>query len=247
MVQKSNFNHDLKQEQILGRYLDKIYETMDMEGTLRRVTSLDSQNAGVDLTYSSSSNNNGFIYSIDEKAQLTYLNKSLPTFAFELSYMLNGKQKKGWLFDANKTTYYYFLVTSIFLKNGLTKLSHESEISGCTLTKVHRNNLQSMLCNSKITNPDAEGFLNEFEGRVLTELTCEELSEKLRASEKGSTNSKSIKLNNYMKIFYTGWLAEKPINIVINLNYILHNSGKSSQKRYKTGKNGEIELLGEAK
>jgi len=247
VVQESNFTHDLNQEQILGRYLDKIYETRDMEGALRRVTSLELQNAGVDLVYSSPSNNNGFTYNIDEKAQLTYLNKSLPTFAFELSYMLNGNQKKGWLFDATKTTYYYFLVTSIFLKNGLTKLSHESEISGCTLTKVHRGNLQSMLYKSKITNPDSEGFLNEFEGRVLTELTCEELSEKLRASEKGSANSRSIKLNSYMKLFYTGWLAEKPINIVINLNYILKNSDNSSQNQYRTGENGKIELLGEGR
>lgn len=247
MVQESNFNHDLKQEQILGRYLDKIYETTRMKGDLRRVTSLDLQSVGVDLIYSSASNNNGFTYNIDEKAQLTYLNKSLPTFAFELSYMLNGKQKKGWLFDATKTTYYYFLVTNIFLKNSLTKLSHEDEISGCVLTKVHRSNLQSTLSNSKITNPDSECFLNEFEGRALTELNCEEISEKLRASEKGSTNSKSIKLNDYMKIFYTGWLAEKPINIVINLNFILQNSMKSSQKHYKTGENGEIVLLREIK
>lgn len=59
--------------------------------------------------------------------------------------------------------------------------------------------------------------------------------------------TKVIKLNNYMKIFYRGWLAEKPINIVINLNYILQNSGKSSQKRYKTAENGKIELLGGGK
>lgn len=247
MVQKSSFNHDLKQEQILGRYLDKIYANTEIEGTLTRVTSLDLQNAGVDLIYSSASNNNGFTYNIDEKAQLTYLNKSLPTFAFELSYMLNGKQKKGWLFDTTKTTYYYFLVTSIFLKNDLNKLSHESEISSCSLTKVHRENLQLMLCDSQITNPDSEPLLDCFEGMMLTDINCEEISDKLRASEKNSTNSRSIKLNNHMKIFYTGWLAEKPVNLVINLKHILQNSKNSSQKHYKTGENGKVELLGEEK
>lgn len=39
---------------------------------------------------------------VDEKAQLDYVNESLPTFAFELFYQKNGIQKQGWLFDASK-------------------------------------------------------------------------------------------------------------------------------------------------
>lgn len=238
MKTKSNFNHDLNQEQILGRYLDRVYSSQKRSGILTRVSTPDYQNAGVDLIYSDK--DNIFSYHIDEKAQLTYLNKRLPTFAFELSYILRGVQKKGWLFDSKKTTYYYFLITGIYLKDGITKLSHEDEIAECTFTKVHRGNLLELLSNSKITNPDTNQLLKAFEGKKLTESVCDEISDKFRGSEKGSNSPKSIQLNKYMKIFYTGFLAEKPINIVINLKYILGKVDKCSQKRYKTTDTGEI-------
>lgn len=256
MVQKSKFNHDLKQEQILGRYLDKVYKYRGIENNLVRVVSKDStavtsdylatvasndlQSAGVDLVYSNPSKNNGFNYNIDEKAQLSRLNKSLPTFAFELSYMFNGNQKKGWLFDATKTTHYYFLVTRIFLKNGLTKLSHEDQVAGCTITKVHRDNLKAMLCNSTITNPDSDSLLKDFEGQPLTALNCEVIADRLRAYENNSGNLKKIRLNQKMKVSYSGFLKEKPINIVIRLDHILEHTSDSSQKDYKTGSNGEV-------
>lgn len=240
MKVKSNFNHDLNQEQILGKYLDRAYSSQERLGVLKRVSTPDYQNAGVDLIYSDEDNN--FSYHIDEKAQLTYLNKSLPTFAFELSYILGGVQKKGWLFDSKKTTYYYFLITGIYLKDGITKLSHEDDIAECTFTKVHRGNLLELLANSKITNPNSNQLLQDFEGKELTESVCDEISDKLRDSEKESNNTKSIQLNKYMKIFYTGFLAEKPINLVINLNYILRKADKCSQRRYKTTDTGEITI-----
>lgn len=240
MNTKSNFNHDLNQEQILGRHLDKVYASQKRPGTLTRVSSPDYQNSGVDLIYSDENKNGRFSYYIDEKAQLTYLNKSLPTFAFELSYILGNEQKKGWLFDSRKITYYYFLITSIYLKQGVSKLTHEDDIAECTLTKVHRGNLQKMLSNTKVTNPNSDDLLKQFEGIELTALVCEQISDKLRASEQGSSTTKTLQLNEYMKMLYTGFLAEKPINIVINLNYILKNTEKCSQVRYKTTNTGGI-------
>ncbi|MBK8365378.1 MAG: hypothetical protein IPL24_17420 [Bacteroidetes bacterium] len=48
---------------------------------------------------------------VDEKAMVHYVNKSLPTFAFEVSFKLaTGKEVEGWLLDKSKLTQYYIIV-----------------------------------------------------------------------------------------------------------------------------------------
>lgn len=50
-------------------------------------------------------------YYVDEKAQLYYMNKNLPTFAFEVSF-INKKNELsvGWLINDDLLTNYYFLI-----------------------------------------------------------------------------------------------------------------------------------------
>jgi|26BtaG_2_1085354.scaffolds.fasta_scaffold01070_5 hypothetical protein len=243
MSRVSSYNFDLQQEQILGRFLDKAYQAIYSQGSIGRVTNIDQQNQGIDLIYFKE--NNGLItnHNIDEKAQLTYLNKSLPTFAFELSYLLHGKTRKGWLFDANKLTEYYFLVTSIFLKNKIEKLVNESDIENCLITKVNRNNLILMLDNCLVNNPDSEKLLKEFEGEKLTEATLEKISEKLRLHINRENITVKIKLNPNIKIVYSGWLAEQPINIVIYLDYLKEHVKNTAQNRFFTNSNGEVSCV----
>ena len=48
---------------------------------------------------------------VDEKSQGHYVNKDLPTFAFEVQYLGGKKQlKTGWLVDEGKETQYYLLI-----------------------------------------------------------------------------------------------------------------------------------------
>ena len=98
----SKFQSDLAQEEILSKYLDKIYKEKKIE--FERIFDLDLQHQGIDLKIFVNSNQ----YLIDEKAQLHYINSELPTFTFELSYMKNNILKNGWLFDENKKTEYFF-------------------------------------------------------------------------------------------------------------------------------------------
>lgn len=234
MPQKSNFYHDLGQEQILGRFLDQHYQILYPDGCLTRVSDKEPQNKGIDLIYTKQSEGRDVECYIDEKAQLTYLNKKLPTFAFELSYLLNGAMRAGWLFDQNKVTTFYFLITEIFTKDPYKPLTHEDEIQSCVVTKVHRQQLIAFLSECEISNPDAKDFLINKTGQTLTTAVCDQLAADFR--EYTNTNpdkEKSIKLNDKIKIYCSTHLNEQPVNVVINLKYLINNVAFASQRIFK--------------
>ena len=128
---KGNFNADLKKEQRLAPLLDKIYTSKLKHYYFERIKDLNQQHKGVDVLFKHKKT--GVIYSIDEKAQLDYTNEDLPTFAFELTYLKDANEKKGWLFDNKKKTDFYALITAIFLDGG--------EYSSCKITLVNRKKL----------------------------------------------------------------------------------------------------------
>ena len=47
---------------------------------------------------------------VDEKAQLYYINKNIPTFAFELQFLKMGRVIEGWFLNDNLKTDYYLLI-----------------------------------------------------------------------------------------------------------------------------------------
>lgn len=103
----SFFTRNLRKEKLLASFLDTKYDELNL--TFERVCDLKLQKKGVDLIY----NHRGRRFYIDEKAQLDYINKHLPTFTFELSYLKNDIEKTGWLVDTHKITTHYFLVVGI--------------------------------------------------------------------------------------------------------------------------------------
>lgn len=108
----SSFKSDLEKEKRLSGFLDALYDRHLTHYTHHREKNLSEQHSGVDVVFTHLTS--GQRYFIDEKAQLDYINEDLPTFAFELSYLKQSKRKKGWLFDPNKKTQFYALVTGIF-------------------------------------------------------------------------------------------------------------------------------------
>ena len=62
---------------------------------------------GVDVEFIGT---DGRVYCVDEKAQLHYLNKSLPTFAFELLSYQKGYDTVGWLCNDKLKTDLYMLI-----------------------------------------------------------------------------------------------------------------------------------------
>lgn len=79
-MEGSQFMADLKKEAFLAKYLDGLYPKLFKKSSfsLQRVRDLSQQHKGVDLILTNHYNS----YYVDEKAQLDYLNRSLPTFAF---------------------------------------------------------------------------------------------------------------------------------------------------------------------
>ncbi len=100
-----------------------------------RVDTLEEQLDGIDLILTHKKTGKTFF--VDEKAQLDYLNKNLPTFAFELFYTKHETLKQGWLFDAKKKTQMYALVTNIQKEN--------DRFVSCNITFVNRQKLLSFL------------------------------------------------------------------------------------------------------
>ncbi|WP_190810381.1 hypothetical protein [Flagellimonas sp. S3867] len=136
MPLKSNFKADLAKEKRLTTLLDSYYQKHLKFYAFERVHNLKQQLKGIDLVLRHKIAQQTFF--VDEKAQLDYVNESLPTFAFELLYQKKGVEKPGWLFDEHKQTHFYALVTSIFS-------DEEGAYTSCNITFVNRRKLVAFL------------------------------------------------------------------------------------------------------
>lgn len=110
---QSVYRRDLAQEAMFSNFLDmclyqpiaEILHRPERLVSFKRITDLDMQHAGIDVVYK----HRGLTIFIDEKSQLHNLNQDIPTFAFELSYLKQGKERTGWLLDKRKKTHGYML------------------------------------------------------------------------------------------------------------------------------------------
>ncbi len=197
----SKFKSDLSKEQKLGLFLDTIYaKKFDINFQVHRIIDKSRQHAGVDLEiHDCRKRNDVEVYFVDEKAQLDYLNKSLPTFAFELSYLKKGQYRKGWLIDEKKETAYYFLITNI-------RTDDKEEFVSCKITSINRQKL-----------------INLLEKKGLNSLTLEDYDQAFRAdSQNGKSPIKELNAKKEGYIFYSySNKAERPINLVLKLDYLV--------------------------
>ncbi len=201
---KSNFDDDLSKESILGRFLDEYYlEILSSSNyTIRRVGDISLQYKGVDLILSHGDKK----FYVDEKAQLDYINKSLPTFAFEISYLKNQNWHLGWLLDDEKLTDIYFLISNIYTKQN-SDLS--SGLSRIKIIGIYREKLQS--------------FLNQ---KGLNKLYLLSLEKQIRAgSIEGKIPIKELDGSNEGAMYFSKQHKnEQPINLVLKLKFLLDNS-----------------------
>jgi hypothetical protein len=190
----SNFERDLTEEQILGRFLDQKYATAGL--TFTRVIDKAEQRRGVDVTIN---NMLGLAVKVDEKAQLHYLNASLPTFALEISYLKDRNERLGWLFDHQKITEAYAFVFSIYLKLDLGRLSRPDDIKSCDVLLVYRKKL--------ITELALQGIHRSY---------CLEMSKRLR----NDGSNRKIIHNSYINFQISAHLTEQPVNLVVQRKFL---------------------------
>ena len=95
----------------MAEYLDRyLYPRLVQSGAItaaRRITDRQRQLQGIDVEVRLP---DGSSCAVDEKAQLYYLNKALPTFAFEVQFLRQGQALPGWLCDRTLVTDRYLLI-----------------------------------------------------------------------------------------------------------------------------------------
>ncbi len=174
----------------MDAYYQKHLKKYDFERTHDRKQQLQ----GIDLVLNDRLS--GIPYYVDEKAQLDYVNESLPTFAFELFYEKEGVKKQGWLFDVSKKTHFYALVTSIFS-------DVDNLFTSCNITFVNREKLILHLSTLGLTRVFFEQLVQDnrdVNGKFILEKLCP----KKEGCLYFSTQNK----------------AEKPINLILRLSYL---------------------------
>ncbi len=101
---------DMQAASELSIFLDRcFYSRLIKRGELtsaQRIIDREMQLKGVDVIVSKN-HSQAFI---DEKAQLYYINKNIPTFAFELEFLLKGQETIGWFLNDSLLTDRYFLL-----------------------------------------------------------------------------------------------------------------------------------------
>lgn len=197
MSLKSSFKSDLQKEKFLGVLLDSYYNKYLKNYNFKRVNDLKSQLKGIDLIFTSKENGQRFF--VDEKAQLDYINEDLPTFAFELSYFKNEQPKKGWLFDADKVTDFYALITGIYA-------DEPQQFTSCKITFVNRAKLIRFLNDLGLT----ETFL------LKTMQTTSDFHGKKKIQGLNQKNEGYLFFSRFNK-------AEKPVNLILKLDFLIAN------------------------
>ena len=191
---KSNFKKDLSRERKFSHFLDGQYQKYLKLYAFRRTSAIKEQLLGIDLDFTHKQT--GAVYHVDEKAQLDYLNLNLPTFAFELCYEKDGKQKTGWLLDSNKKTHFYSLITGIYA-------DEKDKFTACNITFVNREKLLAYLAK-----------------RGLTSNKMEQLAQS-RPNYHGKMQLESLHPRSEGYLFFSRKnKLEKPVNLILKLEFL---------------------------
>lgn len=193
MVQ-SKFHEDKRKEELFGVWLDSHFYPKFKESykSITRNTDVLLQKRGVDVIVETLT---GTILYVDEKATLQYINKRIPTFAFEIMNTSSGAQ--GWLYNPAYLTHYYLLAWPNASDEGIPDAESFFDTE---VMSIRRSRVIELLCDSGLT----ESRISE-----LVEGYSRRLSENNRFEI-----AKGITLNFNLS------LAEKPINVVVKKELI---------------------------
>lgn len=181
---------DSSVEKEIGKFLDRyFYPKISKE--FRRFENKEDQLAGIDVQFTLPEKESIIV---DEKAATHYINKDIPTFAFELSFKLsNGKDIQGWLLDTSKKTEYYLLM---WIKASKTWDLVSDDIKEVKAILIDRYKLIKYL--------ESEGYNSEKLERAVTKIRKNKLDGAL-----GKNSNSSIYFYSTLR------LSEEPINVII--------------------------------
>jgi hypothetical protein len=181
---------DSSDEQEVGKFLDKYFYPQNTSEFIR-YNDKEHQLLGIDTMFSYKELNNILV---DEKAATHYINKDIPTFAFEINFVNSiGALSNGWLFDSEKKTQYYLV---IWVKAKKDKGIQCEDITELDCLLIERLRIIEML---KSYSFDA--------------VKAEEIAKNIRSKQVYGVSDKSASKPFYF--YYTHYLAERPINVII--------------------------------
>ncbi len=189
---------DSKAEYEVSKFLDMYYYPKFFPN-IKRVSDKLSQLNGVDIIIDIPEVGK---VAVDEKAAVHYVNKGIPTFAFEVNFRLSsGELVDGWFFSKTKLTQYYLLV---WVWADKERGFEFEDISRLEVILINRFKIQSELLKYG-----------------LSEVSIQEISRSLREN-----NISGVHLKDFEKPFYyylTAHLSENPLNIVIKKDFLIKN------------------------
>lgn len=192
---KSKFYDDKRMEEMFAMWLDKHFyiNFIGMNRSITRNSDIALQKKGVDVVIDIDDENKAYI---DEKATLQYINKKLPTFAFEIINSTSGAQ--GWLYNKDYITTHYLLAWPN--SKDIPILNSESFIDA-EIMIIERKNVIKLLEDNGLTEEKILNLIQSYKNK---------LSQKNRFEI-----ASGITLNFNMS------LREKPINVVIKKNLLM--------------------------
>lgn len=184
----------------LDRYLYDVFPDRRRYASIERVSDRESQLRGVDVRFTM---RDGSVFNVDEKAQLYYLNRDLPTFAFELQFLRAGEPVTGWLCNEKLDTDYYLLIWPFATVNSPSGISWRN-FTRADCLMVEKRALLRFLADNGLT---AERMLAD--------------AERLRAEGRiGRVDIDGLS-GVYYYVSNPEKYAEQPINIVISKAHLL--------------------------
>ena len=198
---RSKFYEDKRRERLFGQWLDKYFYNYIKNGCtelgiikeFKRVENEIMQKKGVDII---AIDNAGKEIYIDEKASLHYINKNLPTFAFELRNRTSGKQ--GWLFNPYYITDYYLLC---WPNADDEAVFDEESFSSSEVMLIGRKKLLEFLLDKGLTEQKIYGKILSYE-------------------KDARPGNNTFLLEPGLKLNFNFTLREQPVNLVIWKNQL---------------------------
>lgn len=189
---RSKFYEDKRKEELFGKWLDAhFYANCPIANVVKieRKNNVEDQKRGIDVAVQTS---DGVLF-IDEKATLHYINKNIPTFAFELLNRTSGA--KGWLFNHSYATTHYLLAWPSAADPD--NIQTAEDYTGADVMLLKREDLINLLAQKGLTEAVLVQKVEEYRPQVTRETF-------------------KFTLVPGVNLFFTEWLAEKPVNIVIS-------------------------------
>lgn len=188
---------DMNAESELAEFLDEnLYSQLLGEGkflSIERMAEKEQQLQGIDVTAKTQNS----VFYIDEKAQLYYINKNIPTFAFELQFLKGGRVIEGWFLNDELKTDHYLLIWPFAFVTDVKELKKED-----------------------FTKLDALMISKEKLRRELTSLGLDKETLAKRAYQLRSTRTYGKITTGIQGVYYfasdPSKYAEAPINIVVS-------------------------------